>query len=301
MADRVEITIIVDNYIDIFLPSTGVASYPVPGPGSRLLGEQGLSLWLNVWNGRKVTSLLYDFGRSSPTFFHNLELLGLDIAQLDYLVVSHGHRDHFGALKSVLKKTTGACTLIVHPEAVGKKKYVRLKDGSYVGPWEIPPGIIAAWSGNAVLNRDAHRIADDMVVSGRIERRTDFEPEMAAACVKEGARIVHDAIPEDQALFIDIEGKGLLVVTGCCHAGLVNTVMKGLELFPGKNVYAVAGGLHLNSAGERQMDATIDYLSRLEISYIAPLHCTGYHASMQLMNSFKERGICGTVGAKLGF
>lgn len=301
MADTVEITVIVENYIDIFLPATDVAIYPVPGKGSRLIGEQGLSLWVDVRRGGERTRIIYDFGRSSRTFFHNLRLLDLDVTQADYLVLSHAHIDHFGALGRVLSGTGTGCTLVMHDAAVGKKKYIRLKDGSCIGPWEIKPALVNSWTGKTVFNTGAFPISPDVVLSGKIERRTDFEPGMAAACVKSGPGIIHDTIPEDQALYIDIEGRGILVITGCCHAGLVNTIEKALELFPGRGIYGIVGGFHLNGADERQMEETMARLSRLAFSYIAPLHCTGYYASRKLMERFPAEWIAGTVGMRMKF
>ncbi len=301
MADRVDIAVVVDNYIDIFLPSTDRASYPTPGEGSRLLGEQGLSLWVDIHKGGEVTRILYDFGRSSATFFHNLQILDLDLATRDYLVVSHAHGDHFGALRQVLARTGEGRTLIVHEKALGVKKYARTPGGGYAGPWEIKRGVVEAWAGTLVANDGPFYIRPDIALSGEIERRTDFEPGMAAACVKVGSVFMHDTIPEDQALFVDMEGTGLVVITGCCHAGLVNTIMKALELFPGKGIYAIIGGFHLNNADERQMEETTAYLSRLGISYIAPLHCTGYYASRRLMERFRDQWIPTTVGARMRF
>jgi 7,8-dihydropterin-6-yl-methyl-4-(beta-D-ribofuranosyl)aminobenzene 5'-phosphate synthase len=301
MADAVEITVVVENYIDIFLPATGVAAYPVPGDGSRLIGEQGLSLWVDVRSGGERKRILYDFGRSGRTFFHNLRLLGLDVTEADYLVLSHAHVDHFAALSRVLSRAGKGSTLVMHEAAVGKKKFIRLKDGSYIGPWEVKRTMLKSWNGKTILNAEAFPISRDIVLSGEIERRTDFEPGMAAACVKNGSEIIHDTIPEDQALYIDIKGKGLLIITGCCHAGLINTVRKALELFPGKGIYGIVGGFHLNSADERQMEETMKYLSRLAFSHIAPLHCTGYYASRRLMARFPSQWIAGTVGMTMRF
>ncbi len=301
MADSVEITVVVENYIDIFLPATGAALYPMPGAGSRLIAEQGLSLWVDVLTGRERRRILYDFGRSGRTFFHNLGFLGLDAADADYLVLSHAHVDHFAALGRLLPKVAKRCTLVMHEAAVGRKKYIRLKDGGYIGPWEVRRAMLNAWNGKKVFNTGAFPISPDVMLSGEIERLTAFEPGMAAACVKRGPEIVHDDIPEDQALFIDIEGKGVVVITGCCHAGLVNTVEKALKLFPGKRIHAIVGGFHLNNAGDRQMKETIAYLSGLNFSYIAPLHCTGYYASRRLMAAFPEQWIAGTVGMRMTF
>ena len=129
MPERIEVTVLVDNYIDIFLPSTETAAYPVPGKGSMLWAEQGLSLWIEIWNQGKRYSLLYDFGRSEEVCLHNASLLGLDFSGLDFLVLSHGHIDHYGCLLHVLDKTKEACKLFFHPRACGRRRFVLKKDG----------------------------------------------------------------------------------------------------------------------------------------------------------------------------
>jgi 7,8-dihydropterin-6-yl-methyl-4-(beta-D-ribofuranosyl)aminobenzene 5'-phosphate synthase len=301
MVDRVEISVIIDNCIDIFLPSTDVATYPVPGSASKLLAEQGLSLWIDVCTGAEKTRILYDFGRSSTTFFHNLGILGFHLADADMLVLSHGHVDHYGALKRVIRRTRDDCRLFLHPGAIGRKRYVQLDDGGYAGPWEVRPRDLEAFARRITYTEHASRPFPDICISGHIERRTDYEKGMPNAFVKEGAAFVHDEIHDDQALFIDLAGKGIVVITGCCHSGLVNTLLKAEEVFPGKGVYAVIGGLHLNRAPARQMEETMKYLSSLGITYLAALHCTGYQAGRMLAERFRDQSIPGTTGARITF
>ena len=301
MAEKVQITTLVDNYIDIFIPSTGVASYPVPGRASQLWAEQGLSLWIEVSDKGRTKRILYDFGRSDQVLLRNAELLGLDYNELDFLVLSHGHIDHYGCLLHVLKNTDERCKLIVHPKAYGRKRFVRQKDGTYVGPWDMDTKILDHFSSRIEPRTDPSDLGFGIHVSGEIEKKTDFEPGMPNAFVEVDGELVHDKIPDDQSIFIELEGKGIVVLTGCCHAGVVNTLTYAQKMFPEQPVYALIGGLHLNNAEDEQMRKTTEYLSQSQIRYISALHCTGYHAQRILMEKFRDRWLPNTVGARLTF
>ncbi len=301
MAERVEVTVLVDNYIDIFIPSTEVAAYPVPGKGSMLWAEQGLSLWIDVWNQGQKHSILYDFGRSEQVLLHNAELLGLDFSQLDFLVLSHGHVDHYGCLFPVLQEAGQECRLFFHPKAYGRKRFVLKKDGTYAGPWEIDERVVAQFGPRIEMRSTPSTIMPGVHLSGQIERVTGFEPGMPNAFVEIEGERVHDEIEDDQAIFVELGDERLVVLTGCCHAGAVNTLKKAQERFPDKKIHALLGGLHLNSAGEKQMEKTMACISQVGVEHIAAFHCTGYHAQRILMEKFREQWIPATVGAKMTF
>ena len=238
MADRVEITVLVENYIDIFLPSTPVARYPVSGKESELWAEQGLSLWIEAFERGKSVRILYDFGLSEKVFSHNVKILGIYLGTTDFLVLSHGHVDHWGSLQRVLRRTPEQCRLLVHPEATRKTRYIRLPDGNYVGPWKMRRNVVQEFGSR--IRADAHpsNLGMGVYTSGEIERRTPFELGMPNAFVKVKNEKVHDEIEDDQCLLIDLKGKGVIVITGCCHAGVVNTLLTCQKVFPGKRVHA---------------------------------------------------------------
>lgn len=299
MGEKLQITILVDNYIDIFLPSSDVATYPVPGKASQLWAEQGLSMWIEVVDKDQTKTILYDFGRSEQVLLRNAELLGLDFRKLDCLVLSHGHIDHYGCLLHVLENTDDQCKLILHPYAYGRKRFVRLRDGNYVGPWDIDMRVFDQFGSRVQPVANSCDLGSGVHVSGEIERRTDFEPGMPNAFVEVDGELVHDKMPDDQSIFIELEGKGIVVLTGCCHAGVVNTLTCAQTMFPEQPVYALIGGLHLNNAEDEQMQRTIEYLSKSQIKYISALHCTGYYAQRILMEEFRDRWLPNTVGARI--
>lgn len=298
MADEIKITVLVDNYIDIFLPSTPVVRYPTPGKESRLWGEQGLSLWIEVRKGGESLRFLYDFGRSDRVIFHNAPILDIDLHDARFLVLSHAHGDHYGGLSRVLRATPESCKLVVHPGACGIRRFVK-HDDSVAGPWGLTGRLLGGFRKRVVESGSTTSVGLDTYVSGGIERRTSFEKGMPNAFLEEDGVLVPDPIADDQALFIELTGRRLVVVTGCAHAGIVNILAHAEQAFPGRSIHAVIGGFHLNNAGGEQMRETINCFKRLDVHYVAALHCTGYHAQKQLMDALKERWIPGTVGMRI--
>ncbi len=300
MADHIAITLLVDNYVDIFLPSTAHATYPSPGAGLLLRGEQGLAIWLEVRRADKDLRILYDFGRTDKTLFRNAEQLGIDIGDADFMVLSHAHVDHYGGLVKALRNAQKSCRFVVHPGACGIRRFIRLGERT-VGPWGIKKRLLDQFQSRIVLSDGLTALGQGVYVSGEIERQTSFERSMANAFLEKDGGLVRDSIVDDQALFIELGGKRLIVVTGCAHAGVVNTVLQAERLFPAYTIFALLGGFHLNNADEEQMRETVKCLRRADVKYIAGVHCTGYFAQKALMDQFRDRWIPGAVGARITF
>jgi 7,8-dihydropterin-6-yl-methyl-4-(beta-D-ribofuranosyl)aminobenzene 5'-phosphate synthase len=300
MADRLEITLLVDNYVDIFLPSAERVTYPSPGGGSRLWGEQGLSIWLKVGEAGKTLRILYDFGRTDRVLFHNAEQLGIDIGTADFMVLSHAHGDHYGGLNKALRKAQESCRLVVHPAACGIKRFIRFGE-STVGPWGIKKSLLKEFQSRVLLSDGLTALGHGVHVSGEIERQAPFEKGMPNAFLEKDGELVRDKIADDQALFVELGHKRLVVITGCAHAGVVNTILHAERLFPGYSIFAVLGGFHLNNADGEQMNETVKCLRRTDVKYIAGVHCTGYYAQKFLMDQFTDRWIPGAVGARITF
>lgn len=301
MADRCEITVLVDNYVDIFLPSTDVVEYPGPGKGSRLWAEQGLSMFITVYEGDRALKMLYDFGRSPEVMPHNMELLGIDPGQVDYLVLSHGHVDHFCNLAPMLEATPEHSKLVIHPEASGRERFIKTGASTYVGPWVIDEELIRTYEMRTIRSAGPVDLGLGVRVSGQIERTVAYEKGMPNAFVGTAGGMVHDDIRDDQSIFVELDGCGIIILTGCCHAGLVNTMRAAEKQFPGQAIHAVVGGLHLNNAAEPQLVGTIGELRKRNVQWLSAMHCTGYRAGRRLMEKFGNRWIPGTVGAKLTF
>lgn len=302
MADRIVIRVIVDNYVDVFVPSTDVSECPIPGEASLLWAEHGLSLFAQVSHRNETKRILYDFGKSQEVFVRNSRILNLDMESLDNIALSHGHFDHYGALRYVLNSSHSECKLMVHPQAYGRKRFVRQKTGAKVYHWDFNMEVAKVfddYESSIVPRSHPTDLGVGVWLSGEIERSVSFEKGMPNAFFEEGGVNSHDELLDDQSLIIDLERKGLIVVSGCCHAGVVNTLQHALRMFPGKRVYALIGGLHLNNASHEQMDQTLRFLSESGVRYISGLHCTGYHGKKRLMDIFPDAWIPLSVGGSI--
>ncbi|RJX36431.1 MAG: MBL fold metallo-hydrolase [Desulfarculus sp.] len=298
-AQHLRLTVVVDNLVNIFLPSQGPLSYPQPGPCSSLLAEQGLSLWIEVDGAQgNATRVLYDFGRGAQVLGRNLRLLQIDPATAAYLVLSHGHIDHYGGLLPLLAERQIAAPLVAHPAAFGTRGIQR-PDGSLAGPWRLEQARVEeALAGPPLISAEPRQLGPGLWTSGRIGRVSPLDRPFRAAVRQQGWQWVADDFEDDQAIFVNLEDRGLVVVTGCCHAGVFNTLARAQALFPGVPLYALVGGLHWNFLSDNELQDAIAELAGYDPQWLLAMHCTGALAQHRLRERFAERCPFNTVGLR---
>ena len=304
--DRVEVLTLMDNYVDVLLGDTKVvrrAAHSRDGQILRdtLVGEHGLSLVVTVYEGMKKHTLLFDTGYSTIGVPHNIEHLGLDLKKVEAIVLSHGHMDHLGCLYLLLEKMPKPMPVLVHPYAFTTPRYVMRKDGERDRlPLVLDREEIKKRGGRAVETPKPTLICEDMImVSGEVERTTSFEKGMPNAFVEKNGKLEKDPISEDQALFVRLKGEGLVVIGGCSHAGIINTVLYGKKITGAQTVHAVLGGFHL--AGpffEPIIGETIDAMKAMGPKVVVPMHCTGWKAIHRFEEAFPGVFILNAVGSK---
>ncbi len=287
--DSVDVTILVDNSIDLFLDSEAHAVRAPRGEdwvrGPKLRAEHGFSALVTLRAGGAETRIIYDAGLTSDTLSHNLGVLGISLRDVASVVLSHGHGDHHGGLEGLLRGVgRKRLPLIVHPDAWRTRKIV-FPTGAEI---RLPPpdrAMLAA-ADVEILEREGPSLlfGDSALVSGRVERATEFEKGFPLQWAQgssgwEPDRMVWD----DQYLACDVKGKGLVVLSGCGHAGLVNIVRSARRSTGVDRVHAVLGGFHLSgSAFEPIIGPTMSELERLRPDYVVPGHCTGWKARQEL-------------------
>jgi len=306
--DELEILVVVDNYADTLLPSEPGVERPPVGedgwlPADTLLAEHGLCLLLKARSGDRSSSILLDAGYSPVAAPRNLEQLGEDLGEVSALVISHGHEDHVGAAASLLERLRHP-TLVLHPEAFHAPRYWGADDGTlYQVPVLLTRKMVVDRGIRIVESRGPTLVGDELfLVSGEIPRETSFEHGLPGSMKRVGGELVPDPVIDDQAIVVDVRSHGLVVVSGCAHAGIVNSVRHARTLTEMRPVYAVVGGFHLSGEPFRAaIEPTIAALRDEELSRVVPMHCTGVDAISRMRTAFDDRCSVSAVGTRFAF
>jgi 7,8-dihydropterin-6-yl-methyl-4-(beta-D-ribofuranosyl)aminobenzene 5'-phosphate synthase len=295
------ITILMDNYTDVLLPSDQwVQRAPLLQEGRMAknpVAEHGLSLLIDADGER----FILDFGLSEFGLIYNMEILGIDANSLPFGVLSHGHHDHLGAFYTFLEKRKGPFTLYLHGDALLERRYLSLPSGDgFYFPQVERKRMEDHGAEVRVIQGSEAILRGSCFISGEIPRKTEFEQGMPGASYEVDGKQVKDRMLDDMALYFHVEGKGLLVVSGCAHSGIVNTVLYGMELSGIEEVYGIVGGFHLTGpAMAKALPPTLEHLQQLSPQIICPMHCTGWESQRRLKEVFGDRFVLSAVGSTL--
>lgn len=302
-ADRAEITVLVDNYIDLFVPSQKSIDVRPPFALDRpLLAEHGLSCYVRVFANGKEHAILMDTGLSCGCMLHNARQLRINPGQAGTIVLSHGHFDHVGGLSSLLQTAGHQIPLVTHPDAFLRRRL--MSPGKE--PVDLPQldAVSLKQDGADILMRPGPSLlaSGHLLVTGEIERTVPFEKGFPGMEAWAGDQWVPDQILDDQSLVINIKGKGLVVISGCAHAGIINTIRYAQKITGVDHVYAVLGGFHLTGPlFVPFVGPTIDAMKRINPDYIIPMHCTGWDAINRFFSALPKACILNTVGTTYSF
>lgn len=260
-----------------------------------LLAEHGLAFWIE----RDRRRILFDTGQGLA-LQHNAAALGIDLAGADEIALSHGHYDHTGGLAAALARF-GRARVYAHLTAF-RARFVKDHDGRVrsVGSPIESRDWLSSRVGQAIATRSGPvSMGDGVWLSGEVPRRNDFEDTGGAFYLDE-ACTEPDPVIDDQAMFFET-AKGLVVLLGCAHAGVVNTLEHIRAATGGTRVYAVLGGMHLLGAGERRMAETVKQLSSMNTEQVGLAHCTGFSAMTRLYHELPDRCFHCVAGTRVDF
>jgi 7,8-dihydropterin-6-yl-methyl-4-(beta-D-ribofuranosyl)aminobenzene 5'-phosphate synthase len=251
------------------------------GPISGTLGEHGFSALIEHSNGEPF---LFDTGQGA-TLLHNARHMNKGLANIRKVVISHGHYDHSGGLLPLLQEC-GSSRIYGHPDIFSPR--FRVKDNGEcisIGiPWSR--SVLEEAGATFDLSADFRKIAPKMFLTGEVPRSISFEiGDRGLFCDCAGQQ--PDSTPDDQSLILET-GKGLVIVLGCCHAGLANTLKQVTQTIGRDDVYAMIGGTHLGFCSKEQIDNTISVLKKSGIRKLAASHCTGFAASARLSHELPK-------------
>ena len=306
-AEKVEILTLVDNTVDLLLEGSDVvkrAPRLIDGkPIPPLQAEHGFSALIRVSGGGKTHAVLLDAGLSEATMLENADRLRIDLAEAEAVVISHGHIDHIRALMPALDRLRTGISIVIHPHAFNPR-IIRLPDGT---EFRMPPLERAALEGKGAVIRaetGLSLLCDDMLlVSGEIPRRTEFEYGFPIQyAVIDGEERPDPLTPDDQAIIVSLKDKGLVVISGCAHAGIINTINYAKNLTGSMKVHALVGGFHLGGPlFEGVIEPTVSAIEQSRPDYIAPTHCTGWKAIHEIARRMPDSFIQNSVGTSLVF
>ena len=313
--DAVELTALMDNVTDIFMPDQGPARRPGPLPGKTrtsaimasgrapdaLIAEHGFSMLVTVHKGASVHRVLFDAGTSPDGVVENMRRLDIDPGSIEAVVCSHGHFDHTTGVDGLIRSVGRAnMPVLIHPH-FWRRRRVALPGQDHQ---EIPTTSRKALAGAGFdVVEEAHPsflFQRSVLVTGEVPRTTGYEPGFPPQQAWLGRRWEPDPLVlDDQALIVDIKDKGLLVITGCGHAGVVNICRYAQRLTRDRSLYAVLGGFHLNGPHfEPLIPRVLDDLAALSPSVVVPAHCTGWRAQHAMGARFGEAFVPNTVGTR---
>ena len=305
--DSVDVWCLDDNFTDVLLASSTIAVRPPLPPDlftqRQFVTEHGFSALVTIQRGDQRATLLYDGGLSSGAVAWNMEKLGLPADDIAAVVLSHGHIDHHNGLDRVIQKIGHqGLPLVVHPEV-----WLERRAMTPTGPLFLPPPDRQHLEGGGVQiieRREPSLLLDGTIaVTGEIPRVTTYETGFPPHQKLTAAGWVPDPlIWDDQALVCNLKGKGLVVVSGCAHAGVINTLLYAQALAGVSAIYAFVGGLHLSGAAfEPRITQTVVDLVALQPSIVVPAHCTGWKATQALSAALPAAFIQNSVGTRYHF
>jgi 7,8-dihydropterin-6-yl-methyl-4-(beta-D-ribofuranosyl)aminobenzene 5'-phosphate synthase len=270
---------------------------------TKCLGQWGLSFLLEFTDAKGDRGkLIFDTGIHKESLMYNIEQLKVDLSDVDGVVISHGHGDHTAATVEVVE-AAGGVKVYAHPhtflprfyeDETGKRRRHGVPKGE--GLEEIESA-----GGEIILAKEPTEVVPGVWTTGQIQRATPFE---RALPLSKGERLIivvdgeeiDDHILDDQALWMDVDGVGPFVLTGCAHAGSVNTLLQVQQLGHFKEIHGLAGGTHLVGRSEEYLQQTIESLKQFGLRLISPCHCTGFKATARLWQAFPRTFVLNFAG-----
>lgn len=316
--DEVKVTLLMDNSLDLLIPSIEVAERFIFSPKwlTKFNGnpnifdaplpyaEHGFSALISVTRGEKQSTALFDTGVTSKGLLWNMDALEINPADIQAIILSHGHPDHAMGLPGILERLGSRnLPMVLHPDAYLDRKLI-LPNGVELG-LAAPKKVDFLRENIEVIESigPSMLLEDMLLISGEISRRTAFEKGFPIHYAqRENVWEPDPLIMDDQCAIINVREKGLVIVTGCGHSGIINTIRNAQEITGISKIHAVLGGFHLSGASfEPQIPPTISALLEINPRYLMPGHCTGWIATHQIARAMPEAFIPNSVGTTLTF
>ncbi|MGQ9720884.1 MAG: MBL fold metallo-hydrolase [Candidatus Jordarchaeum sp.] len=318
--DKVRIKVLSENTTDITLLTDEKFKEKVQQPGASTLmctAEHGLAMLFEVKKGENVHTFLLDAGGILGTIANNMKFLQIDFSKIEKFVLSHGHFDHFGGLNHIIGQFSPGTEIIVAKNAfypkwalmgdlMGKQievNMLKLEQLQKEQKIRQLPGLNKEMLSEQIKSKNLKlvetsnpvHLAPGVWTSGEIE--TPLKEELTTGLyLQKNGEIFFDDFRDEISIFIKVKNKGLVILTGCGHTGIMNTVKMAQKLSGINKVYALIGGYHMNWASKGRINKTIKFLKELKPEILCAMHCSGFGFTARLMNDIPESSVLGIVG-----
>ena len=257
---------------------------------SPYLGQHGVSFLLEGISGKEKKNILVDIGQNSEALLHNMKIMGISPSIIDAVALTHCHYDHTQGITNMVRQIGKKDLPVIAHTDIFRLHFITEPYHRLVG---IMPGDskdeIERAGGSLSLSKEPLDIMPGIMTTGEVPRRNDFEKVGIALKTIENGNIADDLMLDDISVIANIKDKGLVIITGCSHAGIINIVNYAKEITDVSKVEAIIGGLHLVDAADDVIDRTVTELHNMNVSRISAGHCTGFKAQVKMYLTFGER------------
>jgi 7,8-dihydropterin-6-yl-methyl-4-(beta-D-ribofuranosyl)aminobenzene 5'-phosphate synthase len=303
--DKLRVWTLTDNYYDAIRPEAKNTKRYRSTAGKSFHAEHGLSFYVETVVGGRTSACMFDFASDPAGMMNNIVLLGLDVGKVNAFGLSHGHWDHYTSATAILAhnkaRIAPGTPFYVGEEAFARRYTLRPGNPDPVDLGQLRREDIEG-AGLKVLEVNAPtEIVPGAYLTGGIARVTAYEKVPPAFQVKRGDKLEHDTFPGERALFVNVRGKGLVVISGCAHSGIVNTVRQAQKDAGTNQLLAVMGGCHLANVKPELLQSTVGDIKALKPDCVVPAHCTGFEAILAFNREMPNEFVLNTAGTQYTF
>ena len=262
-----------------------------PKYDSYLKGCNGISFWLEITSGDIHRNILLDVGPVAEPVIYNAKKLNLKLSDIDMIVLSHCHFDHTAGLAGVISEIGHEVPIFGHPDIFRPNFTLKPEFLNYAMVAENRRENIEQLGGYFILTKSAIELIPGFMITGEVERSTPFEETGGVSCftIDTEGNLIPDRLKDDYSVVINLRNKGIVIITGCGHAGPINIIKHSMKISGVDKLESVIGGFHLLQAGEERIDLTIEEFKKFKPNWIAPMHCTGFIPSAKMALAFKDK------------
>lgn len=304
--EKLSLWVVTDNYFDTNVKDVRVTKRYRAMAGKMIHAEHGLSFYVETVVNGKTNACMYDFGVDPVGVMNNIALLGIDVGKVRSFGLSHGHWDHYASAVSILTQNKSRIAqgtpFYVGEEAFARRYRPLPGTTQFRDMGQLRKEDIEALGLKVVEVRTLTEIVPGAYFTGNIERVTGYESiPQTQFQIKRGDKMELDIFPGEQGVFFNVKGKGLVVLSGCAHAGIVNTVKHARKVAGTDKIHAIIGGFHLINVDPAIIQKTVADIKAMKPDYIVSTHCTGFEAIVAFSREMPNEFVLNTAGTQYTF